>query len=177
MRVVFHLIAVSVVLCALAGCKARPEARYVRRAPDMGVIAMPEDTPENRGRAIALMHSHFPDGYEIVCEGEEAVLAPLPTAVHDPMWAHRRRMADPIATAAWNEPGFQHEVESLPGTPQSMQGYARPPVPAVGVHVGDLPPPPAGIIRSEWRITYRKKEATGNDVAPKSLFPAGALAE
>jgi len=176
MRFPRRRIAALVAACALAGCKTRPEARYVARSPEMGTIAMPKDTPENRERAIALMHSHFPEGYEIVCEGEEAVLAPAPTArasgINDPAWVHHQRMTDPVAMAAWNEPGFQQSVEDLPGTPQSMRGYARQPVPAVGVHVGDRPSRPSGVIRSEWRITYRKK---GGGAAPsgeaQSLFP------
>lgn len=178
MRFPRRRLAAFVAACALAGCKTRPEARYVMRSADMGTIAMPEDTPENRERATALMHSHFPEGFEVVCEGEEAVMAPLPssgaTVIHDPAWAHHRRMTDPVAMAAWNEPGFQQSVEDLPGTPQSMRGYARPPVPAVGVHVGDVPVRPSGVIRSEWRITYRRKD--GKSSAPlgaeaQSLFP------
>ena len=171
-------IAALAAACALVGCKTRPEARYVARSADMGTIAMPEDTPENRERALALMHSHFPEGFEIVAEGEDAVLAPPPpiygSPIHDPMWHHHRRMTDPVAMAHWNEPGFQRSVEDLPGTPQSMQGYAQQPVPSVGVHVGDLPARPAGVIRSEWRITYRKKgstSATPHGEQPQSLFP------
>lgn len=168
-------ITILAVACALAGCKTRPEARYVLRSPDMGVIAMPEDNPANRERAIALMHSHFPEGYEIICEGEDAVMAPLPRTVHTHHGPHRHRRIEPVAVAAWNEPGFQQQVESLPGTPQSMEGYARHPVPSVGVHVGDIPPQPVGVLRSEWRITYRRKDAAaapGDESAPQSLFPA-----
>lgn len=164
--------------CALAGCKGRPEARYVMRSGDVGVIAMPKDTPENRERAISLMHSHFPDGYEVVCEGEEAVLAPTPSVgagFEDPTVSQRRRMTDPVAMAAWNEPGFQQSVEALPGTPQAMRGYGQPQVPAVGVRVGDPPARPSGVIRSEWRITYKRKNASSS-TSPEggeaqSLFP------
>jgi hypothetical protein len=127
---------------------------------------------------MALMNSHFPEGFEIVAEGEEAVLAPpspsARAAFEDPMWAHRRRMYDPVAAAAWSEPGFQQQVETLPGTPQSMEGYARQPVPSVGVHVGDVPSPPSGVVRSEWRMTYRRKGAAGTasgESGAQSLFP------
>jgi hypothetical protein len=167
--------------CALAGCKHRPEARYVMRSGDMGVIAMPKDTPENRERAAALMHSHFPDGYEIVCEGEEAVLAPLPhhvRGVTDPEFVHRRRMtADPAMLAAWNEPGFQRNIESLPGTPQSMRGYSPGQMPPAVV-IGDPPVRPGGVIRDEWRITYRRKGANAASTAgeqAQSLFPGYQL--
>lgn len=158
---------------SFAGCKGPAEARYVLRSPEMGVIAMPADTPENRERAFALMHSHFPEGYEIVAEGEEAVLAPLPSRpmpMAGPSNLSRGPTYDPVAAAGWNEPAFQREVESLPGTPQSMQGYSQPPAPSVGIHVGDRPARPAGVVRSEWRMTYRRKGVNGN-AGPHSLFP------
>lgn len=170
-------IAALAAACALAGCKHRPEARYVMRSDDMGVIAMPKDTPENRERAAALMHSHFPDGYEVVCEGEEAVLAPMPNraaGVTDPEYVHRQRMmADPATMAAWNEPGFQRSVEGLPGTPQSMRGYSPGPMPPAVV-IGDPPVRPGGVIRDEWRITYRRKGARSQSAdgdQGQSLFP------
>lgn len=173
---------VLVTVTSFAGCKTPAEARYVFRSPDIGVVAMPADTPENRERAFALMQSHFPEGYEIVAEGEEAVVAPLPTSRRTTMPGPRglapRPMYDPVATAAWTEPGFQREVENLPGTPQSMKGYSQPPAPSVGVHIGDPPPTPTGAIRSEWRVTYRRKGAQDvNAGEPQSLFPAASQAE
>ena len=35
------------------------------RHPNDGVVAIPEDTPENRAKAEKLMHEHLPDGYVI----------------------------------------------------------------------------------------------------------------
>lgn len=178
LRTIIFLAAVA----GFAGCKSPAEARYVFRSPDMGVIAMPSDTPENRERAFALMQSHFPEGYEVVAEGEEAVVAPLPSArpvtMPGPRGLAPRPMYDPVATAAWNEPGFQREVEHLPGTPQSMKGYSQPPAPSVGVHIGDPSPIPTGVIRSEWRLTYRRKGSEGvNAGEPQSLFPEATQAE
>ncbi|MBA3312504.1 MAG: hypothetical protein M3552_05650 [Planctomycetota bacterium] len=170
-------VAAFVVVCALFGCKSRPEARYVVRSSDMGVIAMSKDTPENRERAFALMQSHFPEGYDVICEGEEAVVAPLPNPTPhmpgDALMTQRVGGYSPGAAAYWNEPAFQQQVESLPGTPQSMRGYAQPPAPSVGVRIGDPPARPTGVVRSEWRITYRRRDGqSGSGTAePQSLFP------
>ena len=49
-------------VCACLGCES---AHYVLRAPDHGVVAIPEDTPELRAKAEKLMHDHFPGGYVI----------------------------------------------------------------------------------------------------------------
>jgi hypothetical protein len=174
MRTLRSLLALLALSPAIAGCKSRPEARYVVRSPDMGIIAMPADTPENRERAAALMQSHFPEGYEIVCEGDEACTAPLPRP-HEPgdaYVAQRLGRYDSLAAANWNEPAFQRQVEQLPGTPQSMRGYAQPAVPNVGVTVGD--PPAArsnGVVRSEWRITYRRRDEDAKSGERQSLFP------
>ena len=170
----FFLLLVAV--SALGGCKSRPEARYVFRSPDMGIIAMPADTPENRERATALMRSHFPEGYEVLCEGDEAYVTPLPppTAPHSPgdaYLAQRLGGYSPLAAASWNEPAFQQHIEQLPGTPQAMRGYAQPAAPNVGVVVGDPPVQGRGVIRSEWRITYRRRDDGANSDGPKSLFP------
>jgi len=169
-RAVFaSLIAVS----ALVGCKNRPDARYVFRSSDMGIIAMPADTPENRERATALMRSHFPEGYEVVCEGEEAYRTPTPPphVPGDAYIAQRLGGNNALAAANWNEPAFQQQIEQLPGTPQAMRGYSQPPVPSVGVTVGDPPAPGTGVIRSEWRITYRRRDDGANSDGPQSLFP------
>jgi hypothetical protein len=174
MRIIRRIFVLLAALSAFAGCKSRPEARYVVRSPDMGVIAMPADTPENRERATALMQSHFPEGYEIVCEGDEAYTSPLPPQ-HEPgdaYVAQRLGRYDPIAAANWNEPAFHRQVEQLPGTPQAMRGYAQPAVPNVGVTVGD--PPAArskGVVRSEWRITYRRRDEEAKSGERQSLFP------
>lgn len=161
---------------ALAGCKSRPEARYVFRSSDMGIIAMPADTPENRERAIALMQSHFPEGYEVICEGDEAYAKPLPPppASHmpgDAYLAQRLGGYNSLAAASWNEPAFQQQVEQLPGTPQAMRGYAQPVMPNVGVTVGDPPTQGRGVLRSEWRITYRRRDDGAISDGPQSLFP------
>jgi hypothetical protein len=166
-------LAAILLMCCLVGCKSRPEARYVMRAPDSGVIAMPKDTPENRERAFALMQSHFPEGFEVVCEGEEAVVAPRPTPhmPGDALLTQRVGGYNSVAAVNWNDSAFQQHVEDLPGTPQSMRGYAQPAVPAVGVHVGDPPPRPTGVVRSEWRIVYRRRDPQANEDGPQSLFP------
>jgi hypothetical protein len=48
--------------CACLGCET---AHYVLRAPDHGVVSIPEDTPELRAKAEKLMHDQFPAGYVI----------------------------------------------------------------------------------------------------------------
>jgi hypothetical protein len=161
------------VACAVSGCKAPPEARYVMRSDDVGVVAMPRDTPENRARAYALMQSHFPEGFEIVREVEGSTVVALQQPGHRTHLGHRSAMYDPVAAAAWREPGFQREIESLPGTPQSMEGYARQPAPSVGLHFGDVPAPPAGMLVDEWRIVYRRKRPIDSEgePLPESLFP------
>lgn len=180
MRTHTFLFTILVLVSGLLGCKSRPEARYVFRSSDMGIIAMPSETPENRERAIALMQSHFPEGYEVLCEGEEAYLAPLPQPhlPGDAYVAQRLGGYNSLAAANWNEPAFQQQIERLPGTPQALRGYSQPPVPSVGVTVGDsAPPSPTGVVRSEWRITYRRRDDRTNGDGPQSLFPEYQQAE
>lgn len=172
--------AVLTIASVLAGCKVPPQARYVMRSADVGIIAIPRDTPENRERARALMQSHFPDGYEIVREVEASTVVALQPRDRYPGYrsgrGYRSTVHDPVAAAAWREPGFQREIESLPGTPQSMEGYASQPAPAVGVHFGDAPSAAAGMLVDEWRIIYRRRRPTASDgePLPESLFPEGA---
>ena len=173
---------------ALAGCKTPADARLVTRTSDSGVIAMSRDTPENRSRAEALMRSHFPEGYEIVWEGEEAYYAPAgpprpARPIDDPIYVHQQRMLD-ATYGAGTDSDFQRSIDDLPGAPRSARGYGRDPAPAVAVHVHDGHPPagPPGILRNEWRITYRRKgpaapeavQAGGTEAASgsESLFPA-----
>ena len=162
-------------LLLMVGCKSRPNARYVSRTAQTGVVAMPADTPENRMRAEALMHSQFPEGYEIIAEGEQAVVTPLPASANGAgSWRHNETYL-----AAGTDDNFQQAIEDLPGSPQSMQGYARPAPPPVALHVhtGEPPPPPANAyVRNEWRIIYRRKGSGTASPSPgtgESLFPAG----
>ncbi len=173
MRIDKRFLLSIVAVLALVGCKSRPDARYVFRSSDMGIIAMPADTPENRERANTLMRTHFPEGYEVICEGDEAYRTPVrpPHMPGDAYVAQRLGGYNSLAAANWNEPAFQQQIEQLPGTPQAMQGYSQPPVPSVGVTVGDAPPQDAGVIRSEWRITYRRRDEGAKDKGPQSLFP------
>jgi hypothetical protein len=62
--------------CALAGCMAQPNARYIYQDGEYGVIGIPQNSPFGRKdyqkQAEELMAKHFPNGYEIV-RAEEVV--------------------------------------------------------------------------------------------------------
>ena len=59
-----------VIVPLVAGCHVTPQARYLEKTPETGVIALPVNTPENRALADSLMRQHFPDGYMIEREAE-----------------------------------------------------------------------------------------------------------
>jgi hypothetical protein len=55
-------------LAALTGCVCClgcESAHYVLRGPSSGVVAIPEDTPEQHAKAEKLMHDQFPAGYVV----------------------------------------------------------------------------------------------------------------
>jgi hypothetical protein len=56
------LLFAALVYCACLGCE---NARYVIRSPEIGIIAIPRDTPELRAQAEKLMHEQFPGGYVV----------------------------------------------------------------------------------------------------------------
>jgi hypothetical protein len=70
MRAVVYLIALALPVIFSAGCVNTQSVRYVYQDKDFGVIGMPENTdrwPTHYHRtAEAMMHRHFPEGYEIV---------------------------------------------------------------------------------------------------------------
>ena len=176
-------LAVAVGLLSLGGCRTLPQAHYVSQAYDHGVVGFPKDTPENRKKAEALMTAHFPEGYEVLWEGEEFVPGLGAYQPRDPLSdVSAARRSDPAFAAGDPESNFQRDIEDLPGTPQNQRGYAEGAGVPSKVAVAGVPSSvnTANMV-GEWRITYRKRGSTFGRANPlqiarngESLFPGGS---
>lgn len=64
-------LSVTGMLLLAVGCQTSTAARYVSRMPDAGVVAVPNDTPEGRNRALDLITEHV--GPSFVIDKEEDI--------------------------------------------------------------------------------------------------------
>ena len=71
-----------------AGCETVPEARYVEKSPNYGVIALPYYSAENRALADQLMQQHFPYGYQVDREFEHVTGSITEQQEHDHVGQH-----------------------------------------------------------------------------------------
>jgi hypothetical protein len=71
------------------------------------------------------MHSHFPDGYEIVSDGQETVVVPPAAVPKESANVHRKQLTDTVAAVAWSDPrAMPSEPDGTPGR-RSATGTGR----------------------------------------------------
>lgn len=132
---------VAFLLLLAAGCQS-PNARYVLRQPGSGVIAIPRDTPTERGKAVELIQRHVGPNY--VIEKEEEVITD-PRVVNSKNDSQKSGSTLDVSFALGTRPNTEYRIH--------YHRYAVPantPTPTTGETTAKLPSPTvdSGIVQA-----------------------------
>lgn len=120
-------ISFAAVLILATGCQTDRSARYVMRQADSGVVAIPRDTPGERGKAMEMIVHHV--GKSFVIDKEEEIQLSTPNGRDrsmrnsmDPL--AQKSMQDTFALATRPASEFRIHYRRTPANVMNMPGAA-----------------------------------------------------